>query len=338
MVVRAITTPGTPAFAVFNSLIDRRISMTTSRPGRAKVSAAEKTLAALSDGLAAAVEKAAASTVMVAARRRIPASGILYSASMVLTADHVIEREDDISVTLPDGRQLWAGLAGRDPGSDLALLKLEGEGGSVAETAPGEARVGQLVLALGRPSAGGIQASLGIVSAVGGPLRTGRGGLVERYLTTDAIPYPGFSGGPLVDASGRVLGINTSGLMRGASLAIPAVHAWANAAILAEHGHIRRGYLGLRTQPVELPSDGQELLGRQQASGLLIVGLEQGSPAEQAGLIVGDILTGLAGSPVSDHDELLSRLAGAQVGEPAQIEILRGGKPQTFDVSIGERK
>jgi S1-C subfamily serine protease len=295
-------------------------------------------LAALSDAMAAAVEKAAAATVMVAARRRMPASGILYSPNLVLTADHVVEQDDDIPVTLPGGSQLRAVLAGRDPGSDLALLKLEGDAGIAAEAAPGEARVGQLVLALGRPSPGSIQASLGIVSVVGGPLRTGRGGLLERYLTTDAIPYPGFSGGPLIDAGGRVLGVNTSGLARGASLAIPASLAWATAASLDKHGHIRRGYLGLRTQPVELPANARAALQRQQVSGLLVVGIEPGSPAEQAGLIVGDILTGLAGSPVSDHDDLLGRLASMPVGDPAQVELLRGGQLQFITVTIGERK
>jgi serine protease DegQ len=293
----------------------------------------ENTLTALSDAMAAAVERAAAATVMVNARRRLPASGILYSADLILTADHVVEREDDIPIHFDNGDEARAAVAGRDPGSDLALLRLEAASGTAADTAPGEGRVGQLVLALGRPSTGGIQASLGVVSAVGGPVRTGRGGLIERYLATDAVPYPGFSGGPLIDAAGRVLGINTSGLARGSSLVIPADLAWSSAAILEEHGHIRRGYLGLRTQPVRLPGSGQE-----RSSGLLIVGVEDGSPAEKGGLIVGDILTGLGGQPVADHDELLSRLSGALVGQPTQVAILRGGQPQVLDVIIGERK
>jgi serine protease DegQ len=293
----------------------------------------ENALTALSDAMVAAVERAAAATVMVNARRRLPASGILYAADLILTADHVVEREDDIPVHFDNGDEARAAVAGRDPGSDLALLRLEAASGTAADTAPGEGRVGQFVLALGRPSIGGIQASLGVVSAVGGPVRTGRGGLIERYLATDAIPFPGFSGGPLIDAAGRVLGINTSGLARGSSLAIPAALAWSSAATLAEHGHIRRGYLGLRTQPVRLPGAAQE-----QSSGLLVVGVEDGSPAEQGGLIVGDILTGLGGQPVADHDELLSRLSGALVGQPTQVAILRGGQPQVLDVIIGERK
>jgi S1-C subfamily serine protease len=295
-------------------------------------------LQSLSDALAQAVQKAGAATVMVNGRRRMPASGIAYAANLILTADHTIEREDDIPVLLPDGSQVSASLAGRDPGSDLAVLRLKQAAASIAEPATEEARVGQLVLALGRPSEDGLQASLGIVSAVGGPVRTGRGGLLERFLRADAIPYPGFSGGPLVDAAGRVVGLNTSGLARGASLAIPAGLAWQVADSLAKHGSVRRGYLGVRSQPVELPAAQQGALGREQATGLLLVGVEQGSPAEAGGLMVGDIIVGIAGSPVGDPDELLARLVGQIVGQPAQIQVLRGGQPQSITVTIGERK
>lgn len=295
----------------------------------------DNALNALSDAMAAAVERAAAFTVMVDARRRLPASGVLYSSNLIVTADHVVEREEDIPVYLASGDEARASVAGRDPGSDLALLRLEDVSGQAAEMAPGEARVGQLALALGRPSTSGIQASLGVISSVGGPVRTGRGGLIERYLTTDAVPYPGFSGGPLIDAAGRILGINTSGLARGSSLAIPVALAWSTAAILAEHGHIRRGYLGIRTQPVHLPGSAPD---QERSSGLLVVGIESDSPAEKGGLIVGDILTGLGGQPVTDHDELLSRLSGVLVGQPTQVAILRGGQPQEVSVVVGERK
>lgn len=295
-------------------------------------------LTALSDSMAAAVEKAGSATVLVDGRRRYPASGIAVAADQVLTADHVVEREEDIRVVLPDGSQARASLAGRDPGSDLALLRLEGSLAVAAEAAPQEARIGQLVLALGRPNEDGIQASLGVISAVGGPVRTNRGGLLERYLRTDAIPYPGFSGGPLVDTAGRVVGLNTSGLARGASLAIPAGQAWQVAETLAQHGSVRRGFLGVRSQPVAIPPAQQQSLGREQPTGLLLVAVESGSPAESAGLIVGDILVGLAGQPVEDPDELLARLNGEVVGKPTLVEVLRGGQPATVTVTIGERK
>lgn len=295
-------------------------------------------LIALSDAMVAAVEKAGAATLMVNARRRMPASGVAYAPDLILTADHILERDEDIRVGLPDGSQVPATLAGRDPGSDLALLRLESALAAQAEPVPQPARVGQLVLALGRPSPQGIQASLGVISAIDGPLRTGQGGLLEQYLRTDAIPYPGFSGGPLVDAAGRVAGINTSGLARGVSLAIPAGLAWSLAEILVQHGHIKRGFLGVRSQPVAIPAAQQQALGREQASGLLLVGVETESPAEAGGLLIGDIIVAIAGNRVTDPDELAASLTGSVVGKPTPVEVVRGGKPVTITVTIGERK
>jgi S1-C subfamily serine protease len=295
-------------------------------------------LAALSDAMADAAEKAGAATLLVNARRRMPASGVAIAADMVLTADHVVEREEDIRILLPDGSELGASVAGRDPGSDLAVLRLERAAAVAAQPTERPARVGQIVLALGRPDAGGIQASLGVVSALGGPVRTGRGGLLEQYLRTDAIPYPGFSGGPLVDAEGRVVGINTSGLARGASLTIPAELAWKVAETLKQHGRIRRGFLGVRSQPVEVSAVQQGALGREQESGLLLVGVERGSPADSGGLLVGDIIVAINSQPVSDPDELLALLTGEVVGKSTPVQVLRGGQPTTIPVTIGERK
>jgi S1-C subfamily serine protease len=217
-------------------------------------------------------------------------------------------------------------------------LRLEQPVASPAEAASQEARVGQLVLALGRPTPEGIQASLGVVSAIGGPVRTGHGGLLERYLRTDATPYPGFSGGPLVDTAGRVVGLNTSGLGRGVAITIPAALAWEIASTLAQHGHVRRGFIGVRSQPVPIAVAQQKALGREQASGLLLVGVEDKSPAEKGGLLVGDIIVALAGKPVVDPDELLAALVGEIVGKPTSFEILRGGQPLTLSVTVGERK
>lgn len=295
-------------------------------------------LVTLSEAMVEAVAKAGAVTVLVDGRQRLPASGVSFSAELILTADHVLERDEEIHVGLPDGSQADAAVAGRDPGNDLAVLRLKGASLVAAAPAPQPARVGQLVLAVGRPSSEGIQASLGVVSAIGGPVRTGRGGLLENYLRTDATPYPGFSGGPLVDAAGRVVGINTSGLARGVSLAIPAALAWQVAETLARHGHVRRGFLGVRSQPVSLPVAQQQALGRSQESGLLLVGLEEDGPAERAGLLVGDILTAVAGKPVNHPDELLAALVGSIVGQPTLIQVLRGGQPLDVTVVIGERK
>lgn len=295
-------------------------------------------LHALSEAMVEAVNKGAAATVLVNARRRFPASGIAYAADLVLTADHVVERDEDISVVLPDGSETDAQVVGRDASSDLALLRLAGRVATLAEPAPQPLHVGQLVLALGRPTTEGIQASLGIISAIGGPLRSWRGGLLKRYLHTDAIPFPGFSGGPLVDSLGRVVGINTSGLRRGASVTIPVDLAWQVADMLAKHGRVRRGFLGVRSQPVAISAAQQRALGRDQGSGLLLVGIEAGSPAETAGLLVGDILVAIGGQPITDPDELLSSLIGDVVGKAIAFQILRGGQPQTVSVVIGERR
>ena len=294
-------------------------------------------LVELSEALADAAESAGKATVLVNARRRMPASGIAYTADLILTADHVIEREEDISVTLADGKQVSAKVAGRDAGSDLAVLRLERAAAQAAEVTKSPARLGQIVLVLGRPSTNGIEASLGTVSAIGGPIRTGQGGMLEKYFRTDGISYPGFSGGPLVAADGTVLGINTSGLANGAALTIPAEVAWRIAEILAKHGRLKHGYLGIRSQAVEIPNFTQKALQRAQASGLLVVSVEKDSPASRGGLMVGDILVSVAGLPVLHHDELFARLSGDVVGKSESLEILRGGQPKTLDVLIGER-
>jgi S1-C subfamily serine protease len=257
---------------------------------------------------------------------------VVIEPGLVLTASHVVQ-EDEIRVTLPDGEEVKAELLGRDPNSDLAVLKLASAKGNAAK-ANEEPKVGELALSIGRPSAEGAQASLGIVSAIGGPLRSHRGGLLESYIRTDAAPYPGFSGGPLVDAEGRVLGINTSGL--GAALTIPAKLAWKIAKSIQKHGGVKRGYLGVRSQQVELAAEARKALKREQATGLLILSVEADSPSASA-LIVGDIIVGFAGEPVSEHDELLLQLNGGVVGKAVDVEVLRGGKPETIKVTLSEQ-
>ncbi len=295
-------------------------------------------LTAFSDSLVQAVAKAGNSTVLVNGRHRLPASGIAYAADLVLTADHVVERDEDLSVTLPGGETISVTIAGRDPGNDLALLRLEKASLTPAEKASQEARVGQVVIALGRPSQDGIEASLGIISSVGGPARTGRGGLLERYLRTDSIPFPGLSGGPLADTEGKVVGLNTSGLAHGAAITIPAYLAWADAESLAKFGYIKRGYIGIRSQQVELSSEAGKALGREQGTGLLLVSVEKASPAEAGGLMVGDILVAVSRQPVPDHDSLMAQLSGETVGKPLAVQVLRGGQPVDVTLTPAERK
>lgn len=290
-----------------------------------------------SNGLTSAVEKAGASTILVDARKRYPASGIAFADDLILTADHVVTREDDIKVTLPDGRSLNATIAGRDPGSDLALLRLTEKSLTPAQTSD-SIKVGQLVLALGRPNSAGMQASWGIVTAISGPTRTFRGGLLDEYVQTETTPYPGFSGGPLINTEGEVLGLNTSGLTRGSSLTIPVKMAWRVADALAKHGSVKRGYLGVRTQPVDVPDAARSALGREQSHGLLVLWLEDGGPAQQAGLLVGDIIVAISGQAVGDADDLFAALGSDTVGNAVAVEVLRGGRPETVSVTVGERK
>jgi len=295
-------------------------------------------LAQLSEGLADVVARAGAATVRVEARRRLGASGVLWSADgLVVTADHIIEREEDIVVGLADGRELRATLVGRDPGSDLALLKVAEQGlPAAAVAANGELSVGHLVLALGRPGEGGVTATMGIVSLIGGPWRSRRGGMVEGYIRTDVTMYPGYSGGPLVNTAGRVVGVNSSLLGHGMSLAIPAASVSRVVEALRQQGRVKQGYLGVRTQPVALPAALAQQLGQQ--SGLLVMGVEPEGPADRGGVLLGDILVGLAGQPVRDIDELQALLGPDRVGTAVPATVVRGGERRELSVTIGERQ
>ncbi|MBX3003551.1 MAG: serine protease [Anaerolineales bacterium] len=288
-------------------------------------------LSALSQSLVEATQAASASIVTVHGRRRLPSTGVIVEPGLVLTASHTLREEGDIQVSLADGTTLGAELLGRDPHSDLAVLKLVDALGTPARINE-QPQVGQLAIALGRPGQA-IEASLGVVSAIGGPVRTHGGGVVESTLRTDATAYPGFSGGPLVDDQGQVLGINTSGLGWGSLMSIPAKQAWKIAKSIQEHGGVQRGYLGVRSQLAELPADAKQ----GQATGLLIASIEAESPAAAAGLMVGDIIVGLAGQAVADHDALMLQLNSGIAGTSTALEYLRGGALHTAQVSVTGR-
>src|ERR1700690_2227984 len=236
------------------------------------------TLNDFSNDLVAAVERGGTGTVLVDARNRYPASGIAFAADLVLTADHVITRDENLRIATADNKSFPVTIAGRDPNSDLALLRLSEKALTPAKVSEAAAKVGQLVLALGRPSNEGAQASWGIITAIGGPAHMGRGGLLEEYIQTETTSYPGFSGGPLVNTNGEVLGLNTSGLTRGMALTIPVKFAWRIADALAKHGTVKRGYLGLRTQSVDIPDSARQALKRAQEHGLLVMWLAVKSP------------------------------------------------------------
>jgi S1-C subfamily serine protease len=246
----------------------------------------------------------------------------------------VVERDEDLWIGLGSDERLAAQIIGRDPTTDLAALQVEGAELTAAELADGDGlAVGHLVLALGRPGKT-VQATLGIVSALGDAWRTPSGGQVDQYLQTDVVMYPGFSGGPLVDMQGKVLGLNTSA-MGGVSLALPTGTIQRVVEALQTHGRVRRGYLGVGLQPARLPKGVAEQLG--QESGLLILSVESDSPAEQGGLTLGDTLLSLEDQPIRHMDDLMVLLAGERVGKKAGLQVLRGGKVQKLSVTVGER-
>src|SRR5579859_2389738 len=240
-------------------------------------------LRVLSNQMADAVERVSPTVVLVNGRQRQPGSGIVYAQDLILTANHVLDREENLSIQTHDQRTLAAQFVGRDLATDLALLRVANAVLTPATTASEQARVGQLVIAVGRTSNEGPMASSGVVSTIGGPLRTGRGAVLERYIRTDAIPYPGFSGGPLVDTQGDVVGILTTGLVNGVALAIPIQIAKSIADTLARQGYIKRGYLGISSQWVQLPAS--QRAGLTQEQGLLIVKVDEDSPAQHGGQI-----------------------------------------------------
>ncbi|MDL1900105.1 PDZ domain-containing protein [Anaerolineae bacterium CFX9] len=291
----------------------------------------------LSDDLASTVEAAGASIVRVEGRRRQSATGVVWSADgMIITTHHVVERDDNIRVGLPNGDVTSAALVGRDPTTDLALLRVQANGLTPASwAADDEMRVGHLVVAIGRPERT-LQATLGIVSALDEAWRTSAGGTIDRYVQTDVVMYPGFSGGPLVSAAGPFYGINSSALARGVSVTIPSVTLRRVTEMLLTHGRVRRGYLGVSAQPVRLPSAMAQHL--EQETGLLVMSVEPDSPSDKGGLTLGDTIVGVAGARVRHMDDLMGQLGGDAVGKAVPVKVLRGGQIAELTVTIGERK
>ena len=293
-------------------------------------------LTGLSDAVAETVSTAGASVVRVEARDRLPASGIAWSSpGIIVTAHHVVDRDENIIVGLPGGETVAAELVGRDPTTDVAVLRTPATGLAEAAWADaGDLRAGHLVLALGRPGSN-VRATMGIVSALGNTWRTPAGGTVDRYLQTDVVMYPGFSGGPLVEAAGKVAGMNTSALLRGTSLTVPVPTLARVVENLIAYGRIVRAYIGVGSQPTRLPEALAGQLG--QETGLLLVSVEPGSPAEKGGLFLGDTIVALAGNPIKHLDDLMSNLDGEQVGKSMPVRIVRGGKLHDLTLVPEER-
>jgi S1-C subfamily serine protease len=299
---------------------------------------ASDTLSTLSSALAEAVARIGPSVVRVEARRR-PSSGVAVSSDQIVTAAHTIE-SDEIEVGLPDGRSADAALVGRDPATDVALLRVEGAGLQPApwlEPAAGLGlQIGNLVLAVSRPGRTA-RASLGVVSAVSdAEWRTPTGGRLERYLETDVALRPGFSGSALVDAQGRVVALNTVGLSRGSASAIPASTVRRVVEQLQREGSIPRGYLGVSTLPARLPASLAEQL--KQPSALLVASVDPESPAGKAGLLFGDAIAAIDGHALRHPAELLEILDETTVGKAARLRVVRAGELRELPVTIGKRE
>jgi S1-C subfamily serine protease len=293
----------------------------------------------LSDQLADAVQTAGAWTVRVQARRGPPASGIVLAPDLVVTADHVVDqsREDSIKLGLPDGSEVSASLVGRDPATDIAVVRASGATLTPAQAAPAEPRTGALAIVVARPGSQP-NASLGLITGLAGPARTRRGGMLERFIQVDAVLYPGFSGGPLVDTAGNVVGMITSGLgFGGPAIAIPWSLAQQTAQTIGQHGKVPRGYLGIGSQPVALSAAAKDLAGGHER-GLLVVQVAEGGPAAQAGFLQGDILIRLDGATVSSADDLQGMLGPDRVGSAVTASVVRGGELKDLNVTVGTRE
>lgn len=288
-------------------------------------------LQTVSKQMAAAVATAAPHVVRVSARRRMSASGVALGGGLIATASHVVRNENNIVVATTTGESMPAQLLGRDNTTDLAILKVE-ETLAKFPIADDVGAVGSLVFALGAPW-GDIEATLSVISAVRPNWRTPMGGLLEPYIRTDVTMYPGFSGGPLINAEGHMIGLNSSALARGESVTIPAATVARVANAIAEHGHVARAFLGVSTQMAKLPRAVREEIGRK--AGLLVVGVEPDTPAESAGLVMGDTIVAIADHAVQTHDDLLAQLTSDRIGKETPITVLRGGTIQDVPVTLG---
>ena len=277
----------------------------------------------LSNQLADVVASIAPSVVQV---QRV--SGVVFANDVILTNARALGREDGLHVTTHDGRTLDAELQGWDPSTGLALVRAAGLNAPPANQAKEPARVGNLAIAVGRSWSNAVTASAGIVSVIGGPLRTGRGRSIDEVIRTTAPMHEGFAGGAFVDMNGNLIGIATAAEIRGLGVIIPAAIAWKTAASLLEHGKIRRGYLGIAGQPVQLTDD---------QPALLIVDVRPDSPAAGAGLRVGDSITKFDGHAVEEPEDLLDLLVEERVGKTIAVSIVRGDSAKDVKVTIGER-
>jgi S1-C subfamily serine protease len=298
----------------------------------------ETELVNLSNALAAVVEKLNSYVVSVRARRHYPSSGLHWSSGVIVTADHGVHRDEDISATLADGKTVGAELVGRDPGTDLAVLRAEASGPAGAELARAETvKAGELALVVGRSPDSGANASMGIISASSGPWRTWRGGKLDAYIRLDARLFPQSTGGAVVNARGEIIGIATSALSRVAGLAIPVATIKRVTEKLLEKGFVPRGYLGIGVQPVPFSEELQKRLSIPNKGGLILLTVESDSPADKAGLLIGDIVTGVGDVRVEQTSDLQAYSDSGVIGKSVKVQFVRGGALKESTLTVVER-
>jgi S1-C subfamily serine protease len=293
----------------------------------------------LSEEMAGVVENLSGSIVAVHRGRHLMASGIYWRSGLIVTANHMIPRDDELSVTLPGNGLGVATLVGRDPSTDVGVLKIEGSVGlsPVQTTSTAGLKVGHVVIAVGRSHLGDISASSGIVARLGGRWRTWRGGDMDQLVRPDIRLYPGQSGSALVNSRSQVLGMNTVALARMAAITVPAATVDRVIVELLEHGHIRRPYLGLAMQTVSIPDDLRGKLKLESTTGLLVMHVETDGPGSKAGVMLGDVIIAMQGKPAGDLRTLQEALAGLQTGDPAKLTMIHGGEKREVAVTAGDR-
>jgi len=292
----------------------------------------------LSNALAQATERAAASAVAVHTEPRGSSSGVVWRSGIIVTAEHALRRDEEIQVTLPDGRVAAAALVGRDPSTDLAVLKCAEATGAVAAFGDVAAlKPGNLALVVGRTRASGPVAALGVVSLVAPERRTWTGATLAPYIRLDVALQPTAVGGAVVDAHGRAVGIATPRFARFGAIAVPAPAIDRVVDTLLRKGHIPQGYLGVGLQPVRLPDALRQSLQRSEKTAAMVLEVEPEGPAHKAGIIIGDILVALAGSPVARLEDVQAQLRGEAIGKPLALKFVRGGAAQEVNIVVGER-
>ena len=299
----------------------------------------DNSLTAVSDRLVRAVQKAGRSVVALDTRRRFPSSGIWWRPGIIVTAEHAMKRDEEIGVHTAEGKAGGAVLAGRDAGTDIAVLKMENDdaGPTVAEFAPDRPPdPGELILAVGRSQESGVTATLGIISAVGKPWRTWRGGRLDRYIRLDLTLYPGSSGAAVVNSDGQIIGMATSALSRLAGVAVPVSTVDRVVDEILARGHVSRSYLGVALQPVTI-ADQLGRLGLEGSTGLILLSVDASGPAGRAGLQIGDILAVLDGKRVQHVEEVQNALESRKPAEEIAATILRGGDRRELRVTLGEQ-